>query len=50
MIVTKGNETRIYFIKSISEMKKANGFFDYKDKDAKMLENKNWYVVTKIQK
>lgn len=50
LITTKNNETLIFFIKSISEMSQANGFFDYKDKDKKLLENKNWYVVTKIQK
>ena len=50
LIATSGNETFIYFIKPISEMVKANGFFDYKDKDKKLLENKSWYVVTKIQK
>jgi hypothetical protein len=31
-------------------MAQANGFFDYKDIDKKLLENKNWYVVTEIQK
>ncbi|PJC80938.1 hypothetical protein CO008_00470 [Candidatus Roizmanbacteria bacterium CG_4_8_14_3_um_filter_36_12] len=50
LIATSGEDTLIYFIKPISEMAQANGFYDYKDKDKKMLENKNWYVITKIQK
>lgn len=40
----------ITFIKPIAEMEKANGYFDYKDKDKKLLENKNWVVITKINK
>ncbi len=27
-------------------MVQANGFFDNVDKDKKLLENKNWYVVS----
>lgn len=50
LIATSGNDTVIYFIKPISEMTQANGFFDYKDKDKKLLENKNWYVTSKISK
>ena len=50
MIASKDNKIYIYFIKPISEMSKANGFFDYKDKDKKLLENKNWYGETMIQK
>lgn len=40
----------IVFIKPISEMKRANGFFDYNDKDKKLLEGKYWLVVTIINK
>lgn len=50
LIATSGTDTLIYFIKPVSEMAQANGFFDYKDKDKKLLENKNWYVETKIIK
>jgi len=50
LIAQKNSKTVIYFIKPISEMSKANGFFDYKDKDKKILENKKWYVFTKISK
>lgn len=50
LIATNGSDTLIYFIKPISEMAQANGFFDYKDKDEKLLINKNWYVITKIKK
>lgn len=44
------NNTDIVFIKPLSEMKRANGFFDYKDKDKKLLEGKFWLVVTSIDK
>lgn len=50
LIATKGKETFVYFIKPISEMAQANGFFDYKDKDKKLLQDKNWYVATTIVK
>lgn len=43
-----GKVTEIIFIKPISEMKKANGFFDYNDKDKKLLEGKYWFVYTTI--
>ena len=48
LITSKGNITHIYFVKPISEMATANGFFDYTDKDKKLLEDKNWYVSTMI--
>jgi len=50
LIATSGNDTIIYFIKPISEMAQANGFFDYKDKDKKFLTGKYWYVYTIISK
>lgn len=40
----------LVFIKPISEMVKANGFLDYKDKDKKLLEGKYWMVITNISK
>lgn len=49
LISTQDDLTTIYFIKPITEMATANGFFDYRDKDKKLLENKNWYVVTQIK-
>ena len=49
LIVSEEDTTVIYFIKPISEMASANGFFDYRDKDKKLLENKKWYVVTQIK-
>lgn len=50
LIATNAKEVVIYFIKPISEMKRANGFFDYKNKDKKLLSNKNWFVTTIITK
>jgi len=50
LIATSGEDSLIYFIKPISEMVQANGLFDYKDKDKRLLENKSWYVITKIHK
>lgn len=40
----------LVFIMPISEMVKANGFLDYKDKDKKLLEGKYWMVITNISK
>lgn len=40
----------LVFIKPISEMVRANGFLDYKDKDKKLLDGKYWLVVTTIAK
>lgn len=37
------------FILPISEMKKANGFFDYLESEDKLLENKVWINRTKIK-
>lgn len=50
LIAASGNETLIYFIKPILEMTQANAYFDNKDTDEPLLKNKNWYVVTHIQK
>lgn len=44
------NTTDIVFIKPISEMRKANGFFDYQDKDKKLVTGKFWLVVTIVNK
>lgn len=41
---------QIIFIKPIAEMTRANGFFDVKDKDAKLLKGKSWLVITEISK
>jgi len=50
--IVASNEKRllILFVKPISEMSQANGFFDYKDKDKKILEGKRWYVYSEIRK
>jgi hypothetical protein len=42
-----GNQTYIIFILPVSEMKKANGFFDYGE-DQKILNGKNWIDITKL--
>lgn len=41
------DQTYIIFILPITEMKKANGFFDYTE-DKKILQGKNWIDITKI--
>ena len=38
----------ISFILPISEMRKANGYFDYSGKDKKFLEGKNWLNKTVV--
>lgn len=40
----------IIFLLPISEMKKANGFFEYDGKDRELLENKRWFNITKIKR
>jgi len=50
IILTKDKYIVIVFIKSISEMSKANGLYEYKDRDKKLLANKNWYVITVIER
>ncbi|PIY68532.1 hypothetical protein COY90_05385 [Candidatus Roizmanbacteria bacterium CG_4_10_14_0_8_um_filter_39_9] len=43
------NVVRIVFIKPISEMITANAFYDYKDKDKKLLQDKAWYVTASVK-
>jgi hypothetical protein len=38
----------ITFLLPLSEMKKANGFFDYGEKDKKLVEGKNWFSILRI--
>jgi hypothetical protein len=38
----------IEFILPISEMQKANGFFDYKGDDVSLLKNKYWLSMNRI--
>lgn len=49
-ISTDESAIYVYFIKPTTDMVQANGFFDYKDKDKKLLEGKSWYVSAIIQK
>lgn len=46
----RGKYVEVVFIKPVSEMIKANGFLDHKDKDKKLLEGKYWFVYTIINK
>lgn len=39
---------KIIFLLSNSEMRKANGFFDYLDKDKKITEGENWLNITSV--
>jgi len=48
LIVKKKDTMLIVFIKSISDMKKANGFLDYNGSDKSLVENKYWLVITKV--
>ncbi|MDP2649550.1 MAG: hypothetical protein Q8P10_01775 [bacterium] len=40
---------KIVFLLDNNDMKKANGFFDYGEKDKKLVENKNWLNITTIK-
>lgn len=45
-----GKKARIIFIKPTTEMVKANGYFDYRDKDDKaIIQDKYWLNVTEIE-
>lgn len=46
---TGPKNVKIVFLLSNAEMKKANGFFDYQDKDKKITEEKNWFNVTSLE-
>ena len=43
------NQKIIIFLLPVSEMKKANGFFEYDGKDKELLENKNWFNITMLK-
>ncbi len=43
------NKQMIIFIKPLDEMKKANGFFDYKEKDKELVKGKYWLNISLIQ-
>ena len=40
---------KIVFLINNHEMKKANGFFDYQEKDRNLVEGKNWLNITYIK-
>lgn len=44
------SKTYIVFILPISEMRKANGFFEYDGKDKKLLKDKNWFSITELDR
>lgn len=47
-IYKNGSSIIITFIASNEDMQRAVGFFDYKEKDKKLTENKNWLDFTII--
>lgn len=51
ILLTKTNDNflELEFILPISEMKKANGFFDYLESENQLLENKVWVNRTQIK-
>lgn len=49
IIFNSEGKTYIAFIKPISEMKKANGFFEY-EKNKKMFDNNNWFSITVLDR
>lgn len=49
-LVEHQDRYELYFMKSIKDMSITNGFFDYKDKDKELLNNKIWFVATRISK
>ncbi len=50
-IIYKERETyTIIFIKNLSEMRKANGYFEYDGRDKSLVENKHWLNITVLQR
>ena len=50
LIYQKNPETiQIVFLLSNVDMQKANGFFDYKDKDKQLTEGGNWFNITSLK-
>jgi hypothetical protein len=48
-IYQEDNKTiKIVFLLSNNDMQKANGFFDYTDKDKKITEGENWLNITSL--
>jgi hypothetical protein len=39
----------IVFLLNNSEMKKANGFFDYQEKDKQLTSGENWFNITSVK-
>lgn len=40
---------KIVFLLSNADMQKANGFFDYQDKDKQLTEGENWFNITSLK-
>lgn len=49
-LIYKPDETHVVitFLKPLSEMEKANGFFDYREKDKELVKGKMWFNITKL--
>lgn len=48
-LITQKNDTAwIFLIASLEEMQKANGFFDYREKDKELVKGKYWLTVSSI--
>lgn len=48
IIFQKQNTAFIIFILPVEEMEKANGFFDYKEKDKELVKGKFWVNITSV--
>lgn len=46
IIFEENNTVKIMFLKSIDEMKKANGYFDYGERDIELIRGKYWLNIT----
>ncbi|MBI5045138.1 MAG: hypothetical protein HZC02_04375 [Candidatus Levybacteria bacterium] len=49
LVYQSGDNVTIAFIKSISDLRKVNGYLDYDGKDKSMLEGKKWLNLTRIK-
>lgn len=50
-LIYKADSTtiKIVFLLSNADMRRANGFFDYQDKDKKITEGENWFNITSLK-
>lgn len=49
LIQIENNHYVLAFVEPISEMKRVNGFFDYKSDELELIKDRTWYNISEIQ-